>query len=113
MISSNWKRKEVKIMYMLVRLGGCIHVFDTQNSRFVKSTFANVRQAMPSRLNRKDKRDSSQETINSRAKILHAVNWVECKDPVCQIAGCRVSSRRRKLAEQDDNGLNVGHWMAE
>ena len=100
-------------MYMLVRLGGCVHVFDTESSRFVKSTLANIRQAMPARLNRRDKRDGAEEKLDSREKILHAVNWVECKDPVCRIAGCRAQGRRRKAAGQDEAGLNIGHWIAE
>lgn len=100
-------------MYMLVRLGGCVHVFDTDSSRFVKSTLANIRQAMPARLNRKDSRDKSESRVDSRNKILHAVFWVECKDPVCRIAGCRAQGRRRKTAEQDGFALDEGHWMAE
>ena len=73
-------------MYQLVRLGNCIHVFDGQNARFVKSTLANIRKAL-----------DPKGLPATRKEILRSARWTLCQDPGCKVQLCRKD----------------GHWIAK
>jgi len=70
-------------MYQLIRLGNCIHVFDRQNSRFVKGSFTNFRQAV-----------GAKPGQSTRNEILRSVKWVQCSDPECRFHKCRQNGHR-------------------
>lgn len=72
-------------MYQLVRLGNCIHVYDTQNAVFVKSTLSNIRKAL-----------DPKGLPTTRKAILRGVQWTLCSDPGCRVQSCRKD----------------GHWIA-
>ena len=73
-------------MYQLVRLGNCIHIFDSQNEMFVKSTLANIRKAL-----------DPKGLPATRKEILRGAQWILCKDPNCKVQNCRKD----------------GHWIAK
>ena len=73
-------------MYQLIRLSNCIHVFDMDNRKFVKSNFTNIFTAV----------DIKHQT--TRKKILESVVWVQCTDPNCRFHNCR---------------QNNNHWLAK
>jgi len=72
-------------MLHLVKLGKCVHLFDSERKVFVKQTYANVAKAVIVR----------QPT--TRKKILRYVDWVRCMDPFCRLTSCR---------------QNRNHWLA-
>lgn len=78
-------------MLQLVRFGACIHIFDTTERRFVKSTADRVVSTLG--LARPTAR---QDGILSRKDILHSVCWVKC-------GGC-------SLGKKKDREHN--HWIA-
>jgi hypothetical protein len=65
-------------MYRLIRLGNCIHVFDEQAGRYVKSSYKNVATA----LNRNP-------LPPSRKKIYSSVQWKACSDTHCRARACQ------------------------
>ena len=64
-------------MIQLVKLGKCVHLFDSERKTFVKQTYANVSKAVILR----------QST--TRKKILKYADWIRCTDPSCRFISCR------------------------
>jgi len=65
-------------MYKLVRLGNCIHVFDEQSGRYVKSSTKNVAAAL--------KRSPLPAT---RQAIFSSIQWKACSDTHCRVRACQ------------------------
>lgn len=65
-------------MLQLIRLGDCVHVYDTVNQRFMKRNFANVQKATGV--------NHPQYTCK---KILQSVIWERCKDNSCKFQNCK------------------------
>ena len=65
-------------MHQLIRLGGCIHIFDTAQKKFVKVTATTLRYAI-----------STTKPGATRRSILHDLQWVRCKAPQCQFKNCQ------------------------
>ncbi len=72
-------------MYQLIRLGNCIHVFDKQNKKYVKSTFINIKKAT-----------LILNPQTTRKEALKNIQWVPCSDPNCRVQKCK----------------QTGHWIA-
>lgn len=72
-------------MYRLVRLGECVHVFDSENIRFVKSSAVNVELAL-----------GFAGRNLTRKQMIGEVQWLLCADPRCRFKCCEEG----------------GHWVA-
>lgn len=72
-------------MYQLVRLGDCVHVFDSENIRFVKSSAGNVEVAL-----------GVGGTHLTCKQMIGEAQWLICSDPRCCFKCCE----------------GGGHWIA-
>lgn len=73
-------------MYQLIRLGDCVHVFDNQKNRFVKSSAHNLANAL-----------GSYGKNFTRREMFRNAQWVRCMDPRCRFECCQ----------------DGGHWIAK
>ena len=78
-------------MHQLVRFGTCIHIFDTSEGRFVKSTAGRVASALGLA-----KRTGHQDKVFTRKHMLRRVDWMKC-------GGCGLGKKKDREHE---------HWIA-
>lgn len=95
MVSGVWNsgtltnQERTHIMYQLIRLGKCVHIFDSDRKLFVKQTYANFTRAVTTKY------------PTTRKKILSSVEWVQCADRSCRLTSCR---------QKGDHWLTNLHW---
>ncbi len=63
---------------IIVNLHACIHVFDPQTARYIKSSAGNLRKAL-----------GPSYAQLTRAQILAQIKWQPCQSPSCKVKCCR------------------------
>lgn len=63
---------------IIVKLHECIHVFDPQEARYLKSSAGNLRKAL-----------GSSYAHLTRAEILTHLTWKPCQSPKCKVRCCK------------------------
>ena len=62
----------------IVKLHACIHVFDPQQARYLKSSAGNLRKAL-----------GTSYALLTRAHILAQITWKPCQSPSCKVRCCK------------------------
>ena len=62
----------------IVKIHACIHVFDLQQARYLKSSASNLRKAL-----------GPSYAHLTRAQILAQITWKPCQSPRCKVRCCR------------------------
>lgn len=63
-------------MTKIVRIGNCVHVFDEEVGRYLKSTASRIRQAL---------RAPAGQT---RKEMLRQIKWAYCPQQACKVKAC-------------------------
>ena len=70
---------EVLTMLQLVRLNGCVHIYDQEKRCFIKTTSKNVAKALDLGL-----RNAGEGSVITCDKMIKSTKWEKCDDKGCQ-----------------------------